>query len=209
MTLWLYTLVTSPTVVMTPSLSELLGHLAEPLICIGSHLGSRQASLTTPTEDCLPEQLTPGADAWSSSSQQPARMQSITVTTEDAGSTVPISQDVVTTLCGDHDGCELRLKMTQWLDSDRPAAIGQEGGRLHYDAMSGRWQMSDVTGTDGDGIAEQIISVRASTSAWDVCYLTDGTYLQHVSTSDEPGLAVLFWSGYADVEHTCELTLID
>jgi hypothetical protein len=210
MPLWLSVLATTSTAALTSvPVADLLERLHEPLSCIGTYVDH---ALEAANPHAIGSQIGDSVDAFYAdplSERHASQGYHLTLTTANAGSTVPIPEDVLTTLCGDGDGCELRLQMTRWLDSGSTAAIGQESGRLHYDTQSGRWQLDERRGTDGDGTAEQIISARASTSAWDVCYLTDGTYLKHVSTGDNRGLAVLFWSGYADVRHTCELSVID
>jgi len=124
------------------------------------------------------------------------------------GKTKRIPDDVLATLCGKPDGCEVRLGMTRWQNGNETetASIVK---RL-YIGDGGRWR----TNTPGE---EQGVIAKGNTkhvmNAWDTCLLTTGTYENYQDKGDQQtGLQLLVWKGPKDIYNnparTCELTII-
>lgn len=121
------------------------------------------------------------------------------------GRTRPIPQDVMNNLCGDADGCEVRLGMTRYSSGAETEAASRGPYLFYYTPANGRWRLSnDVSGDDGDGVTRHAINI------WNTCYFTDSTYEGYVDRGDSAqGMSLLLWNGYAGANRTCELTLID
>jgi hypothetical protein len=114
------------------------------------------------------------------------------------------SQDVelraVMKLCGDADGCSVRLGMYNWDDTGRMAS---RDFLLFYNTVNDAWRASnDSQGTNANNTTQHFVG------AW-ACYFTDGKYENWVNKGDsDKKVALLSWkdNGYnAD----CFLTLID
>jgi hypothetical protein len=124
------------------------------------------------------------------------------------GRTKTIPQDTLIALCGDYDGCQVRLAMTRWA-SDANTESASVFFTFYYSAGNGRWRASntdagDANGVDGDGKTTHVRSI------WDTCYFTDGTYDQYRNQGDPGrGMQLLVWNHYNNQNRTCELTLID
>ncbi len=124
------------------------------------------------------------------------------------GRTKTIPQDTLVALCGDYDGCQVRLAMTRWA-SDENTESASVFFTFYYAAGNGRWRASntdagDANGVDGDGKTTHVRNI------WSTCYFTDGTYDQYKDQGDTGrGLQLLVWNNYKNQNRTCELTLID
>jgi hypothetical protein len=124
-----------------------------------------------------------------------------------AGRTKTIPQEVLVALCGDADGCEIRLGMTRW-DNNIETETASRSGMFYYSAVDGRWRASfgetDVTGVDGNSVTEHVKNI------WNTCFFTDGSYAGYRDLGDkDKGMQLLLWNGYKNQNRTCELTLID
>lgn len=118
--------------------------------------------------------------------------------------TKPIDHDILTELCGDFDGCEVRLGMTKWTSVTQTQTANRGPWIFYYVPGDGHWRLRDNSGVDNDGTTQHVVSI------WDTCYFTDGEYLDGVSQGDNSvGFGLLVWDGYTGPERTCELTLID
>ena len=123
------------------------------------------------------------------------------------GGSVPLDMKRVEYLCADLDGCEVRMGMHDWDETQR---IASREGMLFYNRSNRNWRTSydmpmygvdhDPYGTDGNGATQHLLQ------AW-ACYLTDGTYSNFNDNGDTTkGLSLLSWNQYnAD----CTITLID
>ncbi|MEM9493619.1 MAG: hypothetical protein AAGC55_31005 [Myxococcota bacterium] len=115
------------------------------------------------------------------------------------GTTTHIHQDVVRDLCGDEDGCTLRLGMHDWDGLGRTAS---RSNLLYYNPDNRRWRTEngDQIGTDYDNTTEHIMQT------WS-CYFTDSRFVNWSSYNDiSAGFGLLSWNQYnAD----CRLTIID
>lgn len=129
-----------------------------------------------------------------------------------AGKTRTIPHDILIALCGDPDGCQVRLGMTRW-DNDSETETASVFFTFYYSPADGHWRASETdagnaAGIDGDG---RVAHVR---NIWSICYFTDGTYSAYREIGDkEKGMQLLVWSGGKGQNNhpnrTCELTLID
>lgn len=115
------------------------------------------------------------------------------------GNTVNIPESKVIELCGDIDGCTVRIGMYNWNGTRRTAS---RETLFYYNSYSRNWRASagDVEGTTDNNSTQHIIN------AWS-CYFTDGNYSQYYNHGDlNRNFAVLSWNQYnAD----CRVTLID
>jgi hypothetical protein len=131
---------------------------------------------------------------------------SLTASTYD-GRSKAIPQDVVDRLCGDQDGCEVRLGMTHWNDGTE-TETASVSFLFYYSPGDGRWRSSENTGpaygVDGNS------SVQHAGNAFNTCFFTDGAYASYSSSNDNArGMNLLLWNGWKGGSRTCELTLID
>mgnify|MGYP001182123007 CR=1 FL=1 len=124
------------------------------------------------------------------------------------GRTKKIPQDVIESLCGDQDGCEIRLAMTRWSDDTITESASRSSLFYYSKNKDGqlRWRASlnDFSGIDNNGRTEHVMEI------WSTCYFTDGTYSQYKDLGDkEAGLQLLIWNNFKYQNRTCELTIID
>ena len=125
------------------------------------------------------------------------------------GRTKTIPQDVLVALCGDPDGCQIRIGMTRWVNENQTAAASRSF-LFYYGKDNGHWRADDehyTEGIDGNGLTQHVID----TSSWHTCYFTDAIYENSQDKGDkEKGMQLLWWAGgYNTDSRTCELTLID
>ena len=115
------------------------------------------------------------------------------------GSTVTIPESRVRQLCGDWDGCTIRIGMYNWNGTRRTAS---RESLFYYDSYTGNWraEKGDTQGTTDNNATQHIIK------AWS-CYFTDGYYSQWYNHGDiNKDFGVLSWNQY---NATCKVTLID
>ena len=115
------------------------------------------------------------------------------------GTTLAIPEFVIAILCGDGDGCELRLGMHDWDSSGR---VASRSALLYYNTVNRAWRSShgDWAGRDDDGVTTHIMQ------AWS-CYLTDGEYANWANLADgSVGFGLLSWSQYIA---ECQITIVD
>ena len=115
------------------------------------------------------------------------------------GNSVPIDHRAMTRLCGDEDGCSVRIGMHNW---DNTGRVASREVLFYYNARNGVWRSSlgDVAGTDANNTTEHPIH------AW-ACYLTDGTYRDFTNQNDSAaGFSLLSWREF---NTDCWLTIID
>ncbi len=115
------------------------------------------------------------------------------------GRTYYISQYTVANLCGDIDGCELRLGMYNW---DNTGRVASRESLFYYNSGNRAWraERSDLWGSDWNGVTEHVMA------AW-ACYFTDGVYNNWSNLGDpNAGFGLLSWSQF---NAECFLTIID
>ena len=129
-----------------------------------------------------------------------------TTASASGGRTRQIPNDILHELCGDFDGCEVRIAMVRWDGVGSETAQASRGPFIfHYNQADRRWRLStDASGIDANGSTQHIYN------AWDTCYFTDGEYSGWTSLNDSvTGVNLLTWNGYGGSQRRCELTLID
>ena len=115
------------------------------------------------------------------------------------GGTVAIPESTVSYLCGDFDGCTVRLGMYNWDGTGRTAS---RESLLYYNTTTKTWRTSagDVAGQNANGVTEHIMQ------AW-ACYFTDGSYSSWSNLGDYTmPFGLLSWNQYVA---GCRLTIID
>jgi len=115
------------------------------------------------------------------------------------GTTVLIPLATVITLCGDVDGCEIRMGMYNWDGTGRTAS---RSSLFYYNQFNRNWraEAGDAAGTVGNNVTQHVMN------AW-ACYLTDGHYNNWTNHGDlNQGFSVLSWNQYVA---NCRVTLID
>ena len=115
------------------------------------------------------------------------------------GTTVNIPELTIVDLCGDWDGCTLRMGMYNWDGTGRTAS---RDSLYYYNNATKTWRASrdDRAGMNGNGVTEHIME------AW-ACYFTDGQYANWTNNGDfNLGFGLLSWNQYVA---TCKLTIID
>ncbi len=123
-----------------------------------------------------------------------------TYTAYTRGTTTTIPESRVYTLCGDIDGCKVRISMYNW-DGNRRTASRET--TFFYNRSNGNWRdlASDTQGTTGNSGTQHI------QQAWS-CYFTDGRYYNWVNQGDSnSNFYVLSWNQYN--ASNCRVTLID
>jgi hypothetical protein len=137
--------------------------------------------------------------------QKPLQRYHLSLTAERyGGRTRTIPKDVLESLCGKPDGCQVRLGMTRW-GTGKETETASRSFLFYYSPSDGHWRVSDGdrSGIAGNGRTEHAYSI------WDTCYFTDGSYAGFKDQADKgTGMQLLVWAGYKNPRRTCELTLI-
>jgi hypothetical protein len=108
------------------------------------------------------------------------------------GTSVPISQSIIESYCGDEDGCRITIGIRNWDGQGRSASVGPHP--FFYSVPTGRWRLGnlDTEGTDGDGQTEHVATLHSDV------YLTDGVFIGGAPQGDPgQGLSLLNWNGYS------------
>ncbi len=126
-----------------------------------------------------------------------------------SGSTQAILMTTLSELCGDQDGCEVRLGRPRWT-ADAQTATASLSFLFYFSPKDLRWRSSlNKEGVMKNGIVEPAADVG------ETCFFTDGAYSHGDDQSDKgTGMALLVWRGpdkepTKNANRTCELTLID
>jgi hypothetical protein len=115
------------------------------------------------------------------------------------GSTVNIPETTISDLCGDWDGCTLRMGMYNWDGTSRTAS---RSSLFYYNRGNKNWraERSDKAGRNGNNVTEHVMQ------AW-ACYFTDGEYVNWYNRGDyDLNFGLLSWNQY---NASCKLTIID
>ncbi len=120
------------------------------------------------------------------------------------GDTWAIPHDIITEYCGDYDGCDIMMGMTQW-SSSLYREMAHRTFHFHYDPSSRRWRTdNDSSGVDADNIRSHIYQI------FDTCYFTERPYTDYVDGLDnQVGLYLLVWNNYNFSGRTCEMSIED
>ncbi|MDF1607252.1 hypothetical protein PZ897_03580 [Hoeflea sp. YIM 152468] len=114
------------------------------------------------------------------------------------GSTIPVPTAVVEKLCGDGDGCQVRIGMYDWDGTGRTAS---REFLFYYNNTLRNWRASlgDTWGQDADNVVQHV------NNSW-ACYFTDGEYANWAGVDTQVVFGLLSWNQY---NASCVLTLID
>jgi len=115
------------------------------------------------------------------------------------GTTVEIPETTIRDLCGDWDGCTLRIGMYNWDGTLRTAS---RDSLFYYNTSTKNWRASvgDKAGTNNNHTTQHVMK------AW-ACYFTDGEYNSWTNRGDfDTNFGLLSWNQY---NATCKLTIID
>ena len=124
---------------------------------------------------------------------------SFTVSRLQRGTTKLIPQAVIVTLCGDRDGCSIRMGMHNWDETQR---VASREFLFFNNPVNRNWRSSygDAAGTNADNVV-----AHPGSQIWS-CYFTDGEYNNWVGVDSTPAFGLLSWNQYnAD----CWMTIID
>lgn len=136
---------------------------------------------------------------YSSSSFAANERQTFTAWNSQRGTTVNIPESTIKHLCGDWDGCTLRMGMYNWAGNGRTAS---RGSLFYYNNWTKTWraERSDKSGKNNDNVTQHVMN------AW-ACYFTDGEYRSWFNRGDfDLNFGLLSWNQY---NATCKLTIID
>ncbi len=115
------------------------------------------------------------------------------------GTTVVIPEATVKKLCGDFDGCTLRMGMYNWDGTGRTAS---RDSLFYYNSSNRNWRASrgDKAGANLNVATQHVMN------AW-ACYFTDGRYAGFANYGDfNTNFGLLSWNQYSA---SCKLTIID
>jgi len=130
----------------------------------------------------------------------------LTVNGSSAGTSVPVPMAVITQLCEDDDGCEIRLfSQDRNSPGDFPFATGPY---LFHSAANARWSVTVgttliVQATDGDGTLAHVAQTGTD------CFFTDAEYTSFTSSDLVAGFNLLMWNGGVYANRMCHLTITD
>ena len=116
------------------------------------------------------------------------------------GTSVSIPESRVAQLCGDIDGCEIRIAMYNWDGTRRTAS---RSSLFYYNSSNRNWraEAGDTAGTTDNNTTQHIMH------AWS-CYFTDGVYSEFYNHGDlDRNFAVLSWNQYN--ASACRVTIVD
>jgi hypothetical protein len=132
---------------------------------------------------------------------------SVSVTKAERFTTKPLDMKRLEYLCGDMDGCSIRLGMFNW---DGQMRLASREGLFYYNKDTRRWRSSlsnisaggpnDVDGTDFDGTTQHVMQSFS-------CYVTDGEYVNRSESDSKRGFGLLAWDNTWSGD--CWVTFID
>jgi len=121
-----------------------------------------------------------------------------TASVDQNSTSIPIS--VIEELCGDEDGCKVRVWMTNY--TPNYAAASRES-LFFYDKTTRRYRSSngDRTGQNYNGVKAEHALIFWS------CHFTDTEYINGSMTNDDANMHLLNWSAYTN--ETCNIAFFD
>jgi hypothetical protein len=124
--------------------------------------------------------------------------------------TKPLDMKRIAYLCGDMDGCTVRLGMYNW---DGQMRIASRTSMFYYNKDTRRWRSEalnpdvaagsapDFEGEDFNGTTNHVAQ------AWS-CYVTDGEYNNRAESDSKRGLGLLSWDTFG-YNADCWVTFVD
>ncbi|MGI0119522.1 LamG-like jellyroll fold domain-containing protein [Zooshikella sp. RANM57] len=125
---------------------------------------------------------------------------------EQRGTSLTIPEADIIELCGDEDGCQLRLGMEGFLGStgEHSKRVASRSSLFYYDAETKQWRASinDDNGNNSNNVTQHIMKI------WS-CAFTDGKYQNWKDLSDtDTSFGLLSWNNHG-YNANCRLTIID
>ena len=118
---------------------------------------------------------------------------------------ITIPQDQLELLCGDEDGCTIRLSMNNYGNGAQASAPASVASLLFINKDSKQWRTSEpnaTRGTFGNNSIEHALQLFST------CYLTDGYYKGSTPSGDQNlGLSLMYWP--LAERAGCSVTIID
>ena len=115
------------------------------------------------------------------------------------GTSTAVPEADVIRLCSDRDGCQVRIGMHDWDNTQR---VASREFVFFYNKINKNWRSSygDAAGTNADNVVQHV-----ATEVW-ACYFTDGEYTNWTVKDASANFGLLSWNQYnAD----CWMTIID
>ncbi|WP_051311478.1 LamG domain-containing protein [Zooshikella ganghwensis] len=128
------------------------------------------------------------------------------VSREQRGTSLVIPEQDIIDLCGDEDGCQVRLGMEGFLGStgEHSKRVASRFTLFYYDAETKQWRASinDDNGNNSNKVTQHIMKI------WS-CAFTDGKYQNWKDLSDtDTSFGLLSWNDHG-YNANCRLTIID
>lgn len=135
---------------------------------------------------------------------------SLEVSKADRFTTKPLDMKRIEYLCGDMDGCQVRLGMFNW---DGQMRLASRTSMFYYNKDTRRWRSEalnpdvaagsapDFEGEDFNGRTNHVAQ------AW-ACYVTDGEYANKSESDSKRGLGLLSWDTFG-YNADCWVTFVD
>lgn len=125
---------------------------------------------------------------------------------EQRGTSLDIPEADIIELCGDEDGCQLRLGMEGWRGPTGPHGkrVAFKSAVFHYEGETKKWR-SSYNNNDSDNnnrVSQHVMQV------WS-CYFTDGKYKNFNNLGDIDTSFSLLSSRDQGYNANCRLTIID
>lgn len=135
---------------------------------------------------------------------------SLEVSKSERFTTKPLDMKRIEYLCGDMDGCQVRLGMFNW---DGQMRLASRTSMFYYNKDTRRWRSEalnpdvaagsrpDFEGEDFNGGTQHVAQ------AW-ACYITDGEYNNRAESDSKRGLGLLGWDSFG-YNADCWATFVD
>lgn len=107
--------------------------------------------------------------------------------------TMEIPLFIISDLCGDDDGCNITLTMSNWGTPPAGTAAISTSFKFFYNATTNVWRVNDGTvfaGTDGNNNPENVGILQ------NFIYFTDGAYMGPAGNDSAIGFGLMKWTGF-------------
>lgn len=175
---------------------SMLGHSA-----MAQEAGIQGGTIVLPDSEAGALRAT-GIDAYPDEKLLPDGSDRFTVvaTKVQRGTTQDVPLEKFSAICGDRDGCSVRLGMHNWDDTGR---VASREFLIFYNRQNNAWRASnDAWGTNKNNVTQHLLA------AWS-CYVTDGTFANWQNNGDpDDRIGLLSWND-SGFNADCIATFID